>query len=131
MQHRETERDWDKELAEEVRGECEDKYGPVVGIKVEKETQVRCNICPERLLRFTHPLDRARYTSSSILLNPLRKRSKVLMVVFSADEACQLLLSPTLCSRPINDRQHSPNLPFTEFALCQKKRIFLSYACCC
>jgi RNA-binding protein 39 len=35
----ETERDWDKELAEEVRGECEDKYGPVVGIKVEKETQ--------------------------------------------------------------------------------------------
>jgi RNA-binding protein 39 len=43
MQHRETERDWDKELAEEVRGECEDKYGPVVGIKVEKETQVCSN----------------------------------------------------------------------------------------
>ncbi|KAF7985348.1 hypothetical protein HWV62_6563 [Athelia sp. TMB] len=35
----ETERDWDKELAEEVRAECEDKYGPVAGIKVEKETQ--------------------------------------------------------------------------------------------
>ncbi|KZP31396.1 splicing factor, CC1-like protein [Athelia psychrophila] len=35
----ETERDWDKELAEEVRAECEDKYGPVSGIKVEKETQ--------------------------------------------------------------------------------------------
>jgi len=35
----ETERNWDKELAEEVRAECEDKYGPVAGIKVEKETQ--------------------------------------------------------------------------------------------
>jgi hypothetical protein len=44
MQPRETERDWDKELAEEVRGECEDKYGPVVGIKVERETQVGCNL---------------------------------------------------------------------------------------
>ena len=29
-----------RNLPEEVRGECEDKYGPVVGIKVEKETQV-------------------------------------------------------------------------------------------
>lgn len=41
---RETERGWDKELAEEVRGECEDKYGPVVGIKVEKESQVCCRL---------------------------------------------------------------------------------------
>jgi len=37
---RETERDWDKDLAEDVKGECEDKYGPVEAIKVEKETQV-------------------------------------------------------------------------------------------
>ncbi|KAF8168137.1 hypothetical protein B0H34DRAFT_792777 [Crassisporium funariophilum] len=35
----ETERDWDKDLAEDVKGECESKYGPVSAIKVEKETQ--------------------------------------------------------------------------------------------
>ncbi|KIM48235.1 hypothetical protein M413DRAFT_63161 [Hebeloma cylindrosporum] len=35
----ETERDWDKDLAEDVKGECENKYGPVTTIKVEKETQ--------------------------------------------------------------------------------------------
>ncbi|KAF8227436.1 splicing factor, CC1-like protein [Tricholoma matsutake] len=35
----ETERDWDKDLADDVKGECEDKYGPVEAIKVEKETQ--------------------------------------------------------------------------------------------
>ena len=47
---REIERDWDKELAEEVAGECGDKYGPVVGIKVEKESQV----CPS-FLAFQSP----------------------------------------------------------------------------
>jgi len=35
----ETERDWDKDLAEDVKGECESKYGAVTAIKVEKETQ--------------------------------------------------------------------------------------------
>lgn len=35
----ETERDWDRDLADDVRGECEEKYGPVEAIKVEKETQ--------------------------------------------------------------------------------------------
>lgn len=39
---RETERDWDKDLAEDVKGECESKYGHVLAIKVEKESQV----CP-------------------------------------------------------------------------------------
>jgi len=38
--YRETERDWDKELADDVKGECEEKYGKVEAIKVEKETQV-------------------------------------------------------------------------------------------
>lgn len=37
---RETERDWDKDLAEDVKGECESKYGKVEAIKVEAETQV-------------------------------------------------------------------------------------------
>ncbi|KAJ8487513.1 hypothetical protein ONZ45_g14311 [Pleurotus djamor] len=35
----ETERDWDKELAEDVKSECEGKYGKVEAIKVEKESQ--------------------------------------------------------------------------------------------
>ncbi|KAH9950383.1 hypothetical protein B0H21DRAFT_776651 [Amylocystis lapponica] len=35
----ETERDWDKDLAEDVKGECEEKYGRVEFIKVEKESQ--------------------------------------------------------------------------------------------
>jgi RNA-binding protein 23/39 len=37
---RETERDWDKDLAEDVKGEVEEKYGRVDFIKVEKESQV-------------------------------------------------------------------------------------------
>ncbi|KAI0825071.1 splicing factor CC1-like protein [Trametes gibbosa] len=35
----ETERDWDKDLADDVKSECETKYGPVLAIKVEKESQ--------------------------------------------------------------------------------------------
>jgi len=35
----ETDPDWDKELAEDVKGECEGKYGPVEGIKIERESQ--------------------------------------------------------------------------------------------
>ncbi|ETW87166.1 hypothetical protein HETIRDRAFT_99556 [Heterobasidion irregulare TC 32-1] len=35
----ETERDWDKDLADDVKGECEEKYGPVDRIKVVKESQ--------------------------------------------------------------------------------------------
>lgn len=38
---RESDPDWDKELAEDVKGECQSKYGKVEFIKVEKETQVR------------------------------------------------------------------------------------------
>ena len=37
---RETEKDWDRDLADDVKGECEQKYGQVEAIKVEKETQV-------------------------------------------------------------------------------------------
>lgn len=35
----ETERDWDLELAEDVKSECEDKYGKVLDIFVVKESQ--------------------------------------------------------------------------------------------
>lgn len=34
----ETERDWDKDLADEVKGECEEKYGRVEAIKVDKDS---------------------------------------------------------------------------------------------
>ncbi|KIM66228.1 hypothetical protein SCLCIDRAFT_1211456 [Scleroderma citrinum Foug A] len=35
----ETDRDWDKELGEDVKGECEEKYGKVDAIKVERDSQ--------------------------------------------------------------------------------------------
>lgn len=38
---RETEKDWDTDLADDIKGEVEAKYGPVLRIKVEKESQVR------------------------------------------------------------------------------------------
>lgn len=37
----ETERDWDLELRDDVKGECEAKYGKVGEIFVVKESQVR------------------------------------------------------------------------------------------
>lgn len=36
----ETERDWDRDLAEDVKGECEDKYGRVEFIMVERDSEV-------------------------------------------------------------------------------------------
>jgi len=35
----ETEQDWDTDLGEDVKGECEEKYGPVTAIKVIKDSQ--------------------------------------------------------------------------------------------
>jgi len=35
----ETEPNWDKDLTDDVRGECQEKYGKVEAIKVEKESQ--------------------------------------------------------------------------------------------
>lgn len=43
---RETERDWDTDLAEDIKGECEAKYGVVSRIKVEKESQVSPYVYP-------------------------------------------------------------------------------------
>jgi hypothetical protein len=39
---RETEPDWDKDLGEDVKSECQQKYGKVEYIKIERESQVRC-----------------------------------------------------------------------------------------
>ena len=50
---RETERDWDKDLADDVKSECETKYGKVDFIKVERESQVRvCLFIQTCLLHF-------------------------------------------------------------------------------
>ncbi|EJD55422.1 splicing factor, CC1-like protein [Auricularia subglabra TFB-10046 SS5] len=35
----ETEPDWDKDLADDVKGECASKYGPVTALKIEKDSQ--------------------------------------------------------------------------------------------
>lgn len=37
----ETEPDWDKDLADDVKGECETKYGKVERIKVVRDSAVR------------------------------------------------------------------------------------------
>ena len=39
----ETERDWDTELRDDVKLECETKYGKVLEIYVEKDSAVRPN----------------------------------------------------------------------------------------
>lgn len=39
--NRETEHNWEKDLAEEVKQECEGQYGKVEAIKVEKDSQAR------------------------------------------------------------------------------------------
>lgn len=70
---RESGNDWDRELADDVKGECEGKYGPVLAIKVERDSQVSIVrlLLPFRALT----LRRARSTLSLIPLNLLKKRS--------------------------------------------------------
>lgn len=111
--HRETERDWDKELAEEVAGECGDKYGPVLGIKVEKETQV-CRFLPLQPIVFTDDrLSRAKFTSNSTPSNQPKMPFKVSMVAILAEGASQLLSSLMPCFRPTsNRRQHRQSNPW-------------------
>lgn len=41
MMNRETDRNWDLDLAEDVKGEVERQYGPVKRIKVDKMSRVR------------------------------------------------------------------------------------------
>ena len=41
MSNRETEANWEKELAEDVKQECEVQYGKVEAIQVEKDSEAR------------------------------------------------------------------------------------------
>jgi hypothetical protein len=61
MYSRETGRDWDKELADDVKGECEEKYGTVEAIKVEKESQVGFSVFRLITSGLTYPLGRDIY----------------------------------------------------------------------
>lgn len=45
----ETERDWDIELRDDVKGEVESKYGKVADIYVVKESQVSTPLAPSSL----------------------------------------------------------------------------------
>ena len=73
---RETERDWDKDLAEEVKGECEDKYGQVEAIKVDKDSSQVCwTSCTVELAYLTTDL-RGKYSSSSTTSILQKKLSK-------------------------------------------------------
>lgn len=86
---RETERDWDKELAEDVKGECEQQYGPVDRIKVEKETQVWIilHVLTRSFLHIAHNmLYRVRSTSGSALSMRLAMPSRVSTVVGSEED---------------------------------------------
>ena len=73
---RETERDWDKDLAEEVKGECEDKYGQVEAIKVDKDSPQVCRI--SFAVEFAYPTTdfRGKYSSSSTTSTPQKKLFK-------------------------------------------------------
>lgn len=42
---RETDRNWDLDLAEDVKGEVERQYGPVKRVKVDKMSRVCAGVC--------------------------------------------------------------------------------------
>jgi len=70
---RETERDWDKDLTEEVRGECEDKYGQVEAIKVDKDSSQVCRISLPAESAYPTTDVRGKY-SSSLTTSILQKK---------------------------------------------------------
>ena len=122
--NREIERDWDKELADEVAGECGDKYGPVVGIKVEKESQV-CPFLPLQPRSLIVPL-RVKFTSNSTPSNQPKELSKVSMVATLAEGASRLLSSPMPCFRPISSqRRRTGSLTHGQHSLLNQFNIFL------
>ena len=112
---RETERDWDKDLAEDVKGECESKYGPVTAIKVEKETQVSPDV---RFFYLSLTVHRARSMSNSMLSKMPKRLFKDSMVVGLVDAKYLQPLSLTLSCKLINrmlKNKISENIPLNHF----------------
>ena len=101
LEIRETERDWDKDLAEDVKGECESKYGPVAAIKVEKETQVSLDL-DVHLLYLSLTKRRAKFMSNSMLSKMPKWPFKDSMAVGLVDDKYLQPLSLTLSCKLIN-----------------------------
>ena len=73
--NRETEHNWEKDLAEEVKQECEGQYGKVEAIKVEKDSQARRVVL--RLISLADGTEhRGKYTSNSARSSPPRRPFK-------------------------------------------------------
>lgn len=79
---RETGIDWDKDLADDVKGECETKYGNVTHIKVEKDSEVSCGQT-DWSSTHTNLTCRVKFTFSSMILTRRRKLSMASMDVGS------------------------------------------------
>lgn len=121
---RETERDWDKELADDVKVECESKYGKVEAIKVEKETQV-CPCCWPGSLSLTR--HREKFISSLIPSNRRSKPSKDWMVDGSADARfLQHSFQTPLC-KPISRTPYDLGWPFMDEMIMVATEIFISF----
>ena len=68
----ETERNWDLDMAEDIKGEVESKYGPIRKIKVDKMSRV--SLSPYIIVKL---ISRVTSTWSSIRLHPLLELLKV------------------------------------------------------
>lgn len=99
---RESDKDWDKDLAEDVKGECEGKYGKVLAIKVERDSQVGF-VHVSTQPPFSH-FDREKSMSNSTTLSSLRKLYKALMDDGLEDDKFPLFSSPTLLCRLTSNR---------------------------
>lgn len=99
----ETERDWDRDLAEDVKGECEDKYGRVEFIKVERDSEVCSSLdaFPRHCLTV---IFRERSTSSLTPSIPLRTQCRVSTVVGLEETKSRLPSSPTQSCKRISER---------------------------
>ena len=97
----ETEPDWDKDLAEDVKGECEGKYGKVERIKVVRDSQVRIT----RTLSYIHWANTTSYraisSSSSTQSLMLARLSMVSTAVGSAANPSRPPSCPTPSCRLI------------------------------
>jgi hypothetical protein len=99
---RETERDWDKDLAEDVKGECAEQYGKVERIKVEKETQV-CRRPSNVKTIETNPRFRARFMSNLTRLRLQKRPSKDSTVAGSVGSKSLLISSQMQSCRHTNN----------------------------
>lgn len=118
----ETERDWDLDLRDDVKGECEDKYGKVAEIFVIKESQVSS-------LYVSHPpsnadprldVDRERFTFASKESSLPSLLSQVSTVVGSVDVKSRPRTSTTACLTPRSSPGEEQLLPSVFASRCRR-----------